>query len=239
MHSLRFKITAVTTAAILTSILSLGLIGIFFVGIISNQSSVEKMNLLSENIQEKLDVYLNSLQQSVDMAINIANDSTTELEAEMISAAADSPEQMEKLNTFLKEHSSQIMRSFTSIANNSAGVVTYYYCINMDLGSSENGFFYSKVEKDNFEEQEPLRSHDLDPNDLEHLFLELIVQVSVTSRHFIYAFLSLGFGHLGELRFIFLTVRHIIRTRLCWRNCEQNLQYLFAQIPLQTVKQLL
>ena len=168
MHSLRFKITAVTIAAILTSILSLGLIGIFFVGIISNQSSVEKMNLLSENIQEKLDVYLNSLQQSVDMAINIANDSTTELEAELISAAADSPEQMKKLNAFLKEHSTQIMRSFTSIANNSAGVVTYYYCINMDLGSSENGFFYSKVEKDNFEEQEPLRSHDLDPNDLEH-----------------------------------------------------------------------
>lgn len=168
MHSIRVKILTIMIAAILTSLVSLGSVGVYTVGRISNQNSVEKMNLLSENIAKTLDAYLNSIQQSVDMAINIANDTTSGMETDLITSALESPDHMYKLDNFLKEHSADILRSFTSIANNTSGVVTYYYCINMDLGSSEHGFFYSKVGFDKFEEQTPLYSDDLDPNDLEH-----------------------------------------------------------------------
>ena len=56
MHSIRVKITAVTIAAILTSIIALGGIGILTIGMESDQTSVENMRLLIENTEYKLDV---------------------------------------------------------------------------------------------------------------------------------------------------------------------------------------
>ena len=168
MHSIRFKIISVSIAAILVSILSLGLIGIYTVQLQSNRNAVEKLDLMSENAGKTLDAYLNSLQQSVEMALHLANDSTETLDPDIVAKAAESPEQMKRLDNFLAEHASLIQHSYRSIANNTSGVETYYYCINADLGSSEHGFFYSKVGRENYEEQPPLNSDDLDPNDLEH-----------------------------------------------------------------------
>ena len=48
MHSIRFKIISVSIAAILVSILSLGLIGIYTVQLQSNRNAVEKLDLMSE-----------------------------------------------------------------------------------------------------------------------------------------------------------------------------------------------
>lgn len=48
-------------AAVLTSILALGGIGILTIGMESDRSSAEKMKLISENMQRKLDAYLSSL----------------------------------------------------------------------------------------------------------------------------------------------------------------------------------
>ena len=53
MHSIRIKIVSVTIAAVLTSILALGGLGILTIGIESDRNSVEKMRLLSENMQQK------------------------------------------------------------------------------------------------------------------------------------------------------------------------------------------
>ena len=49
MHSIRMKITAMTIAAILTSLLTFIVIGFFTLGKENDQNSVEKMNLLSQN----------------------------------------------------------------------------------------------------------------------------------------------------------------------------------------------
>ena len=69
MHSIRVKITAVTIAAILTSIIALGGIGILTIGMESDQTSVENMRLLIENTEYKLDTYMDSVEQSVGMAV--------------------------------------------------------------------------------------------------------------------------------------------------------------------------
>ena len=61
MHSIRTKIMAVTIAAILTSILALGGIGVLTIGVESDKTSAEKMKLISENMQMKLNTYLDSL----------------------------------------------------------------------------------------------------------------------------------------------------------------------------------
>ena len=168
MHSIRVKIAFVTITAILVSMLSLGLIGVYTLRVESDRSSVEKLNLMSENAGKTLDAYLNSLQQSVEMALHLANDSTEKLDPKIVTKAAESPEQMKHLDAFLAEHAALIQQSYSSIANNTNGVETYYYCINSDLGSSEHGFFYSKVGRENYEEQPPLNSDDLDPEDIEH-----------------------------------------------------------------------
>ena len=80
MHSIRVKITAVTIAAILTSIIALGGIGILTIGMESDRASVEKMRLLTENTEYHLDAYLDSVEQSVEMAVHVADDSLENLD---------------------------------------------------------------------------------------------------------------------------------------------------------------
>lgn len=53
MRSVRFKIAAVTITAILTSLLAFIIVGVYTLGGESDRNSVEKMNLLSKNAQEK------------------------------------------------------------------------------------------------------------------------------------------------------------------------------------------
>ena len=57
MHSIRFKITALTVAAVLISILVLGGIGILAIGAESDRSSAEEMHLISEDTKRLLDAY--------------------------------------------------------------------------------------------------------------------------------------------------------------------------------------
>ena len=161
MHSIRVKITAVTIAAILTSIFTLGGIGIYTIGKETDQTSVEKMKLMTENTQQRLNAYLGSVEQSVEMAVRIANDSLQNLDLFLIGSSGTA-EQKEQLDRTMKAHSAEVEHAFTSIANATNGVATYYYCINSDLGSAEHGFFWSRVGEEEFVKQSPLISTDLD-----------------------------------------------------------------------------
>lgn len=167
MHSIRTKIMAVTIAAIMTSILALGGIGVLTMGVESDRSSAEKLELISENIQQKLDGYLDSIQQSVSMAIHMADDSLDDTDVVYLGTSG-TPEEVERLDIALAKHCQEVEHAFGSIANNTNGVVTYYYCINSGYGSSEHGFFWSKLDEGTFTKQAPLISTELDPNDTEH-----------------------------------------------------------------------
>lgn len=167
MHSIRVKIMAVTIAAILTSILALGGIGILTIGLESDRNAAEKMKLISENMQMELDAYLNSLKQSVDMAIFIARDALDDPHMEYLGPDAD-PDRVALLDAAMRKHCDAVEHAFTSIANDTNGIVTYFYCINSDYGSNEHGFFWSKVGEESFVKQADLISTDLDPKDTEH-----------------------------------------------------------------------
>jgi diguanylate cyclase (GGDEF)-like protein len=165
MHSIRIKITAITLAAILISLVTLGGIGLVFIGAEKDRDATEKIHLICESERKTLEAYLSSLKQSVDMAAHLADDLLDELDDEIIEKAKDDPRD---LDSYLTEHCSLVQQAFGSISNHTNGVETYYYCINADLGSSEHGFFYSKVGRESYEEQEKLNSDDLDPDDIEH-----------------------------------------------------------------------
>lgn len=168
MHSIRLKITAITIVAMLISFLALGVIGIRTVRVETDRSSLEKMNLISQNCKGALEDSLDSLKQSVDMAIYIADDSLEGVDFSSLGDGDLTPDAQARLDDILTEHCAAVQQAFGSIADNTKGIETYYYCINSDLGSNQHGFFFSKVGRDDFEEQPPLISTDLDPNDIEH-----------------------------------------------------------------------
>ena len=175
MHSIRTKITAITIAAILISILAVILASFHTIQAENDRSSAERMNLLSKNTQQSLDDYLDSIEQSVEMAANIAGDtldSVVLVEGGVAGASArqteQTPEQAERLDAYLAENCARIQEAFSTVANHTQGVITYYYCIAPEISQSEHGFFYSKAGKTGFEEQPPLDARQFDPNDMEH-----------------------------------------------------------------------
>lgn len=168
MHSIRIKITAVTLAAILTSLAAFIGISYFTMMQENDKTSVETLNLLSQNAQKTVDVRLNSLKRSVDVVVDIAEDSLAPLnlaEVGGVNRAARTPEQAKQLDAFMQKYCEGVRQVFGSIANHSDSIVTYYFCISPDIGTSEHGFFYSKVGKTDFEEQPKLIADKLDPAD--------------------------------------------------------------------------
>ena len=63
MRTIRTRIIAITVSSILISILLFGGIGILFGKMESDQSSVEKLDLICENQQKPLNAYLNDTDQ--------------------------------------------------------------------------------------------------------------------------------------------------------------------------------
>ncbi len=168
MHSIRIKITAVTLAAILTSLAAFIGISYFTMMEENDKTSVETLNLLSQNAEKTVDVRLNSLKRSVDVVADIAEDSLVPLNLAEVGGAnraARTPEQAKQLDAFMQKYCEEVRKVFGSIANHSDSIVTYYFCISPDIGASEHGFFYSKVGKTDFEEQPKLIADKLDPAD--------------------------------------------------------------------------
>ena len=175
MHSIRFKLSAITLAAILVSILTVVLTVVFTVRDESDRSATENLTLLCENQRQLLDDYFDSIEQSVEMAANITVDSLDSVAlveggvaGEYARKHGHTPEQAKALDAYLAAHCEEVQEAFGSVANHTNGVVTYYYCISPDISNNEHGFFYSKVGKTGFEEREPLDARKLDPKDFEH-----------------------------------------------------------------------
>lgn len=174
MHSIRTRIIAITVAAILASVLAFAALTYVSVGEESSRSSAERMNLIARNAQEELDEYLASIRQSVEMVAHFATDQLDPImlvECGVAGSAAGEPRtrgQTVRLDMYLAEHSKQVQEAFSSVANHTSGVVTYYYCIATEISEKEHGFFWSRVGETGFVEQTPLDARDLDPEDIEH-----------------------------------------------------------------------
>ena len=171
MHSVRFKITAITIGAILTAILCVFLASYSTIQTVADQRSVETMNLIGNDTQKSLEKYTEGIDQSGEMIGSIASellDSKLLVEGGVAGTSAQSPEQVAAFESHLTEYCKELQKDFANIATHTHGIITYYYCINPDVSTTEHGFFYSNVGRAGFTEQEPLDARELDPNDLEH-----------------------------------------------------------------------
>ena len=167
MHSIRVKITAVVLCSFLIGILTLCGTAYSLIRRENDQTSIEKMTLITENARETLDFYLESLELSVEMAVSQAEDSLETTDINLVSLSR-LPDKTAELDAALGEHCRQAEHAFSRIAGHTNGITSYYFCINADLGSSEHGFFWTRTEQDGFVKQPPLNSADLDMNDMEH-----------------------------------------------------------------------
>ncbi len=175
MHSIRFKITAITVVVILATVLSVAAVCFAPIRAENNRQSVEMMRLIGQDTQNTLDEYFLSIEEAVNMAANEAVDSLDSVVLVECGAAGTyaaqrerTPEQAARLDAYLAEYCRQIQRIFQSVASHSHGVITYYYCISPEISESEHGFFYSRIGKAGFVEKEPLDARVLDPEDIEH-----------------------------------------------------------------------
>ena len=171
-HSLSVKITSITFAAILASLMAFVIAGFFTVGREATSSSAEKMHLLNENLRLSLDSSLDGIEQSAFIMSRITSDSLDGLT--LINQAAHRPLeertalQAAKLDAYIANHCSHIQETLSSVAGHTSGIVAYYYCINPSVSTNEHGFYYSRMGKVGFELQEPIDASKLDATDVSH-----------------------------------------------------------------------
>ena len=174
MNSIRFKMTAITIAAILTAILSVFLASLSTLQAENDRRSVEVMNLIAQDSCKSLEKYTESIEQSVGLIANMASeelDSVELVKGGVIGSSGKegrTAEQAERLDAYLSQYGEMIQKVSSTVASHTHGIVTYYFCINPDISAPEHGYFFSRVGKTGFAEQEPLDARELDPDDTEH-----------------------------------------------------------------------
>lgn len=172
MHSLRVKITGITIAAILASLMAFALIAFLTVGKEVTVSSTERLYLLAQNERQSLDIELEAIEQSVTMAAHIATDSLDSIV--LVESGANAPpdsrtkEQVDALDAYMDTHCENVRDAFGSVASHTGDIISYYYCIDPTISSKEHGFLFSKMGKVGFEEEVPIDASTLDPRDMGH-----------------------------------------------------------------------
>ena len=175
IHSIRFKITAITVAVILAAVLTVIAASHDPIRKESDRRSVEVMKLICHDTQNSLNEYFESIESSVGMVANEAMDSLDSVMMVECGAAGMYAGQTERtaaqtarLDGYLADYCAQIRKIFENVASHTHGSITYYYCISPEISVAEHGFFYSRVGKAGFVEQPPLDARTLDPEDIEH-----------------------------------------------------------------------
>ncbi len=133
MHSIRSRFTFLIATAIIISIAAIGGISTYTIMTYGDQASDELLNLTCETRQQSLDSYLNSIEQSVMTVSNYATEEMTGYSDEEMDVYLD-----------------KVDRLFRSVANNTNGVMTYYYRISPEVSLTHPGFWYSKYGSTDF-----------------------------------------------------------------------------------------
>lgn len=174
-NSLRFKITAISVAAVFIAIFSIFIASFPMIQAETDRRSVEVMRLIGESTRSTLDEYFESIEQSVSLGANMAVDSLDSVVLVECGAAGShaapgerTPAQQARLDAYISAHCEHVLKTIESAATHTNGIITYYYCINPEISAREHGFYYSRVGKAGFVAQTPLDARSLEPDDIEH-----------------------------------------------------------------------
>ncbi len=125
MRSIRSKITWLTVSAIVVSIAVATVFGISSIRELGNNNSEKMLTMLCETGEKNLDHYFESMEQSVVMVASFAEADLDTIEL-----------------SHLGEHVERTKNVFNNIAENTNGVLTYYYRIDPEVSKDVDGFWY-------------------------------------------------------------------------------------------------
>ena len=170
MRSIRIQITLITIVAILTSILLVFSASYRILQNETDQNSAGMMNLITMDACKSLEKYFESIEQSVEIAANIAvenMDIVFLMECGAIESEPGNPvrtpEQTAALDDYLASYCEKLKDFFSGVAGYTHGVSAYFFCINPEISRNEQGFFFTKIGKNGFFEQDALDVLKLDP----------------------------------------------------------------------------
>lgn len=137
MKSLRTKITAVTTGAIIFTMIIATILGVVAIRNIGMSSSEQLLLLLCEAGQKNLDSNLERVEQDV----------------KTVSAYVESD--LDGLNDQkLQAHLDRVSDFFKKVVYRTNGIMTYYYRIDPEISSEVKGFWFVNLDGDGFLEHE-------------------------------------------------------------------------------------
>lgn len=168
LRSLQVRMTAITIAASLVTLVAFAFASFFTVGQEVNMSSAEHLHLVCDNLHDTLEVSMTDIKHCVEVASYISTDSLDAVTLVDCGAHLEPSQrtgaQQRALDAYLENHCDHVYRSFASVAGRTSSIITYYYCISPDVSANVHGFYYSKLGKVGFEEREPIDVSKLDPN---------------------------------------------------------------------------
>ena len=125
MHSIKSKITLITVSAIVITMLLAMILGINAVVRIGQERSGQILELLCETGEKNLDFYFEDFERSVGMVSSYAE---ADLETRDVSD--------------MERHVEHVRPFFERIAEQTSGVLTFYYRIGPEYSKDSKGFWY-------------------------------------------------------------------------------------------------
>lgn len=138
--------------AVVISVLAISIISVRVIRNSEREASLNLLRLTCEQKQLQLDAYFDSIEQSVDTVVHFAEDQYNDNSDEEFT-----------------EYVSSVRTLFQSVAHNANGVYTFYFRVDPDLGTTDQGFWYTKYDSYDFEEREFTDIKAYDEYDREHV----------------------------------------------------------------------
>ena len=152
MHSIKSKITLITVSAIVITMLLAMILGINAVVRIGQERSGQILELLCETGEKNLDFYFEDFERSVGMVSSYAE---ADLETRDVSD--------------MERHVEHVRPFFERIAEQTSGVLTFYYRIDPEYSKDSKGFWYVYVDGKGFVEHETTDITEFDTSDASRL----------------------------------------------------------------------
>ena len=137
MKHIKTKITLIIVAAIILSIGIMTLLGMNSIKTLGQEDSEQILLLMCETGQKNLDTYFVSVERSVELISSYVEDDLEQTDMDDLSS-----------------HIDRVRGVFENIANQTDGVLTYYYRIDPDISTEDQGFWYVNTDGNGFVEHE-------------------------------------------------------------------------------------
>ena len=152
MNSIRTKFTLLTVCAVIVSLGIATYIGVTSIKNLGNSGAEQMLSLVCRTGKLNLESYISGVEHSVQAV-------TTLVQESMDGVSEDQ----------LHRHVERARNLFGQIANNTNGVLTYYYRIDPEISKEVKGFWYVNLDGKGFKENEVTDISQFDTNDTSRL----------------------------------------------------------------------